>query len=243
LTVPGPEEASPKQDTFSAYSSQYCEAVQSSIDFIGRDVAFFTRAKIYHLRQLGDRSSKGLATSSVLDVGCGLGLTDEYLLPHVGELTGVDVSESMVEGAARRNPDAKYTTYDGQRLPFGDDRFDLVFAINVVHHVDPVGWDAFLSELLRVTAVDGMTVVIEHNPINPLTRRSVDLCEFDADAVLVGRRRLIKGLRSAGAESVGHRYIVFAPFGGDRTRRLERALGWCPAGAQHLAWGRKFRGP
>jgi SAM-dependent methyltransferase len=237
--MPGPEEAPPTQDTFSAYSGEYCDAVQSSIDFIGRDVAFFTRAKIFHLRQIGDQLSGGLAKSSVLDVGCGLGLTDEYLVPHVGELTGVDVSESMVKGATERNPAAIYRTYDGQRLPFGDDRFDLVFAINVVHHVDPGRWDLFLSELLRVTAPNGIAVVIEHNPINPLTRRSVKLCEFDRDAVLVGRRRLLNGLRSAGGRSVRHRYIVFAPFGGDRTRRLERALVWCPAGAQHLAWGRK----
>jgi SAM-dependent methyltransferase len=237
--MPGPEEAPHTQDAFSAYRGDYCEAVQSSIDFIGRDVAFFTRAKIYHLRQLGDRLPNGLANSSVLDVGCGLGLTDTYLEPHVGQLTGVDVSDSMVEGAAQRNPSVKYTTYDGHRLPFENDRFDLVFAINVVHHIDPVRWTAFLAELLRVTSTGGITVVIEHNPVNPLTRRSVSLCEFDTDAVLIGRRRLLSGLRSAGARSVRHRYIVFAPFGGDRVRRLERALVWCPAGAQHLAWARK----
>ena len=127
----------------------------------------------------------------------------------------------------------------GRRLPFPSASFDLAFAICVVHHVDPAAWDGFLGEMWRVTRAGGLAVVIEHNPANPLTRRSVNRCPFDEDAVLVGPRRLAQGLRRAGARSVRHRYILFAPFGGDRARMAEGLLGWLPAGAQHIVWAQR----
>jgi SAM-dependent methyltransferase len=229
----------PKPVLFDRYASGYRQSVESSIGFVGRDLEFFTRAKVYHLRRLARSLPRPLAVSSVLDVGCGCGLTDEMILPYVGDLTGVDVSSAMVGEAALRNPDAHYEAYDGLVLPFPSDSFDVVFAICVVHHVDPAGWDGLLAEMWRVTRAGGLSVVIEHNPANPLTRRSVDRCPFDEDAVLVGPRRLAQGLRRAGARSVRHRYILFAPFGGDRARMAEGLLGWLPAGAQHIVWAQR----
>lgn len=232
-----PDEAQDAAATFARFSENYSDTVQESIGFVGRDLAFFTRAKVYHLRKLGERLSRPLAESSVLDVGCGTGLTDEVLLPYVGSLVGVDVTAEMVDLAADRNPAASYSPYDGQRLPCDDKEFDLVFAINVVHHVAPAKWDDFLSELLRVTASGGLAVVIEHNPLNPLTRKSVRECPFDEDATLVGPRRIRRGFHRAGATRTGHKYILFAPLGGDRVRAVEEAFGWwCPLGAQHVSW-------
>ncbi len=229
----------PDPELFDQYASGYQQTVEDSIEFGRRDLEFFTRAKVYHLRRIARALPRPLARCSVLDIGCGSGLTDELIVPFVGELTGVDVSPAMVDEAAARNPEAQYEVYDGDVLPFATSSYDLVFAICVIHHVDPAAWDAFLSEMWRVTRAGGLAVVIEHNPANPMTRKSVKHCPFDEDAVLVGPRRLAGGLQRAGARSVRHRYILFAPFGGDRTRMAEGVLRWLPAGAQHIVWAQR----
>jgi SAM-dependent methyltransferase len=224
---------------FDRYAADYRRLVEESVGFAGRKLDFFTRAKVFHLRHLAHRLARPLATCSVLDVGCGVGLTGHYLRPHVGALSGVDVSPAMVAAASARNPDIDYQAYDGSTLPFGPSSFDLTFAICVLHHVEPADWDHFLAEMWRVTRPGGLAVIVEHNPLNPLTRRSVDQCPFDDDAVLVPVRRARQGLRRAGAPTTGRRYIMFCPIGGDRTRLAEGSLGWLPAGAQYLVWGQR----
>jgi SAM-dependent methyltransferase len=221
---------------FDDYASTYQDTVEGSLGLPGRDLAFFTRTKIYHLRDIARALPRALHLSRVLDVGCGAGLTDSLLERHVGELEGVDVSSEMVRKAGERNPSVAYQVYDGHRLPYDDQTFDLTFAICVVHHVDPASWDSFLAELWRVTRPRGIAVVVEHNPLNPLTRRSVNNCAFDEDAVLLRPSRVAKGFRRAGATRTHRRYIVFVPFEGGRIRVLERAFGWCPGGAQHVVW-------
>lgn len=230
--------------TFDHYASDYQSLLEDSVSFAGQGMPFFARAKVYELRRLGRQLGVPLAKSSVLDVGSGNGMTDELLLPHVGRLAGVDVSPEMVAYSAARNPAAHYSAYDGIVIPFEDGAFDLVFTINVFHHVNPARWDAFATELWRVTRPNGLCVVIEHNPINPLTRLSVARCPFDEEAVLLGPARVKRALRRAGAGPMRHRYILFAPFGGGALRRAERPLGWCPLGAQYVVWagGRHRRG-
>jgi SAM-dependent methyltransferase len=224
---------------FDRYASDYRQLVEESVGFAGRKLDFFTRAKVFHLRQLARRLPRPLGECAVLDVGCGVGLTDYYLRPHVGAMSGVDVSPAMVTAATTRNPDIDYQAYNGSKLPFGSSTFDLTFAICVMHHVEPEQWDDFLAEMWRVTKPGGLAAIIEHNPLNPLTRRSVDQCPFDDDAVLVPVRRARQGLRRAGAATTGRRYIMFCPLGGDRTRLAESSLGWFPAGAQYMAWGQR----
>ena len=80
--------------------------------------------------------------------------------------------------------------------------------------------------------------VVEHNPLNPATRRVVANCEFDEDAVLLSRRRVAGLARRARLSAIRARDILFLPFGGDRVARLERAFGRVPLGAQHCVTGR-----
>jgi SAM-dependent methyltransferase len=224
--------------TFDAYASQYSATVNTSVKFAGRDVEFYARSKAAHLLRLGRRLGP-VDELDVLDVGCGTGLTDRHLLPHVNRLTGVDVSSEMVDQARRKNPTASYLTYDGRRLPFGDAEFDLVFAACVVHHVDPAGWINFVSELWRVTAPGGAATVIEHNPLNPLTRRSVRACPFDEDAVLARRRRVCQLFRSVQVDDLRWRFVTFLPVDNAVARSAERVLGWLPLGAQYMVTARK----
>jgi ubiquinone/menaquinone biosynthesis C-methylase UbiE len=96
----------------------------------------------------------------VLDVGCGTG----HLLAALrdrGEglsLTGVDVSDGMLAGAAERlGEHAVLRRAPAERLPFGDGAFDAVVTASSLHY-----WRApqrGLAEIARVLAVGGVLVV------------------------------------------------------------------------------------
>ena len=110
-----------------------------------------------------------------------------------------------------------------------------MFAICVVHHVPTGQRTRFAQELQRVVRPGGVVAIFEHNPVNPLTRVAVSRCEFDADAVLLGRRRVASLLRDAGLRIVERRYLLFFPFERRWTRPAERGLAQLPLGAQHYA--------
>ncbi len=222
---------------FDAYKTTYRDEVQRSIAFAGTDLDAFTRGKTEALLRLVRERLGDPAAVRALDVGCGSGETDLHLAPELGELYGVDVSPEIVETARSRNPGVGYSVYDGERLPYDDDAFDLAFAICVVHHVPPPRWQPFVLELARVVRPGGLVTVIEHNPFNPLTRLAVARCAFDDDAVLLRASTARRLLAGAGVEPLPTRYILFDPFQQPRLRPVEHGLRRLPLGAQYIAAG------
>jgi SAM-dependent methyltransferase len=173
----------------------------------------------------------------VLDVGCGIGGTDSYLLPYVRRLVGVDVSRAILDKAAAANPGAAYEVCDGETLPFDDGSFDFSFSICVVHHIPPPNRPRFVRELVRVTRRGGVVAIAEHNPFNPLTRLVVMRCVFDDDAVLLRMREAAMLLEAANARVVDRRYIAFVPLRGTAFRKIERSFRRIMLGAQYIITG------
>lgn len=223
---------------FDRYGNTYTDEIERAVGPIG-DPELFTEVKAQVLLDLA-RSLLGPPSElSFLDVGCGQGLTDAFLTERVGSMTGVDVSPPMVARAREANPAARYEVYDGKRLPFGDGSFGLAFAICVLHHIDPSARPAFAAELARVTRPGGLVVVIEHNPVNPLTRLVVSRCEFDKGVKLLGVRETKRLLAGVAAPPVESRYILFFPWHAEVCRRAERSLAFLPLGAQYVVAGRR----
>jgi SAM-dependent methyltransferase len=223
---------------FDSWKDTYQQEVQKVIGFAGTSVDYCTEVKALTLLDVCRRHLGDPGKLEALDLGCGVGLTDSFLAGDFGELWGIDVSAECVESAARRNPGVHYQAYQGETLPFPDGRFDVVFAICVMHHVEPRSWRSFLDEMRRVTRPNGLNVVFEHNPINPLTRLAVYRCPFDADAVLLSQRRTARLFAESGLEVIDSRYILFFPFRSSLLQRIERTLGWLPLGGQYFVAGR-----
>jgi SAM-dependent methyltransferase len=223
---------------FDSYHDTYREEVERSISFVGPGLDFFTEAKARELLDLISRRLGAPGEMRALDVGCGTGETDAYLAPHLAELEGVDVSDRVLETARRRNPTVGYTAYDGERLPFEAGRFDLSFAICVLHHVPSAQWERFLREMARVVRPGGLVAIVEHNPYNPLTRLAVHRCEFDDEAELMARGQASAVAKRAGIDVTDARYILFFPWPGEAWNRLGKRLAGIPMGAQYLVAGR-----
>jgi SAM-dependent methyltransferase len=168
------------------------------------------------------------------DVGCGVGLTDSMIIDRVAAVSGFDESAESVAVAAETNPSATYFHADGPELPAEADSFDVAFAINVIHHVDPSDRPEFVAELRRIVRPGGLVIVFEHNPFNPLTRLSVLRCEFDKGVELLSRRNLRRLVGEAGLTPVAARYVIFSTSAAPSVLAAERRIGWLPLGAQHV---------
>lgn len=221
--------------TFDAYDRSYREVVQSSIAFSGLKHDFFLQAKAHVIADLVEERLGGAGSVVALDVGCGVGALHPMLAGTVRELHGTDVSAPCIAQAQRANPWAIYRPYCGTRLPYPDHFFDLVTTICVVHHVPPAAWDAFARELRRVTRPGGCVAIIEHNPLNPLTRLAVSRCEFDRDAVLLTAGTARALMSKAGMKQAESRFFLLAPSLAEPVRKVEKLLSRVPLGAQYAA--------
>ena len=225
---------SPNGAQFDAYAGSYDEAVNQSLAFLGVKVDYFTQVKAAYLLDFLREHFGAAEALSVLDVGCGVGNYHQIIRGAVGALAGCDLSRSCLDTAGQRNPGVDYRHYNGGRLPFDDNTFDAATTICVMHHVPPDQWPAFAAEMKRVLRPGGLAVVFEHNPLNPLTRRVVNNCEFDADAVLLRQGRTRELFAGAGFSRIDGRSILSIPSFGPLTRKLDRALGRAALGAQYF---------
>lgn len=90
----------------------------------------------------------------VLDVGFGLGYGLIILSISAREVSGIDVDEKSYtychSTMVGKNPKLKFIgLYNGEKLPFDDDFFDVLTCIDVIEHVDK--YDALIEEMLRVS--------------------------------------------------------------------------------------------
>ncbi len=92
--------------------------------------------------------------SKILDVGCGTGANLE-MLKQFGESEGVDVSDDALEFCKKKG--LKVHKGLAEELPFEDESFDVVTALDVVEHLDDDV--AGLKEMHRVLKKGGKTLI------------------------------------------------------------------------------------
>ena len=93
--------------------------------------------------------------SLILDVGCGTG-GSSLVLSEFGRAVGIDAKHSSFAISMDR-PYAHRVVGSGEVLPFGDDKFDVVAALDVLEHLDDDV--AAATEIRRVIKPGGTAVI------------------------------------------------------------------------------------
>lgn len=98
----------------------------------------------------------------LLEIGCGMG-TDLLQFARGGaRVTGADLTPRSVEISQARfrlyNMSASFVITDGERLPFADESFDVVYSNGVLHHTP--GTDVAIKEAHRVLRPGGTAKVM-----------------------------------------------------------------------------------
>lgn len=116
-------------------------------------------------RSLGELLQKA-APASVLDVGCGEGVMTRAWAERMpaARVVGVDLEQRELEDhwAARRPPNLEFLAGDAGRLPFADDEFELVAAVEALEHVEAPA--RTLCEMARV-ADTHLLVSVPREPV------------------------------------------------------------------------------
>lgn len=141
-----------------------------TIGVLHERLVFHRRTQVL-ARELADAMPAG--TSTVLDVGCGDGTIDvllQRLRPELA-ITGVDV-------LVRPKNDIPVRVFDGKRLPFPDQSFDVVMFVDVLHHTDDPA--ILLREAKRVARV--AVVLKDHAQDAPLAHPTLRFMDWVGNA-------------------------------------------------------------
>lgn len=113
----------------------------------------------------------------ILDLGCGPG----ELLTHIPEAvryTGVDINPQYIARARERHgARATFHVGDASRLALLDDRFDLVLAIAVLHHLDDEQSERLIRDAGTLLKPSGRFVALDAvytERQNPIARAIID---------------------------------------------------------------------
>lgn len=164
----------------------------------------------------------GATAVPTLDVGCGAGILVTKLAHRGFDATGVDLVPEMIStarGVAEKRPElaerVHFEVADIGKLPFEDDRFEVVTALGVIEYLDDP--PAALGELRRVLRPGGLLVFSVPNAASPLRRFGRQLTGLlrrgrDARLLRVLKYRLLLRQPDVGAnfqEAGGYRHQAY----------------------------------
>jgi ubiquinone/menaquinone biosynthesis C-methylase UbiE len=221
---------------FDKFAEEYKSLHSNNIASSGESPEYFAEYKMKDLQRIVEAVPTVPVNGFFLDFGAGVGASVPFFRKHLpsAHLTCVDVSKNSLEIAASSfGNTAEYVTFDGTCLPFADNSFDAAYACCVFHHISPEMHIHHLQELRRVLKINGVMVIYEHNPFNPLTVRAVNTCPFDENAILIKAAAMKARLELAGFGSAEISYRVFFPRFLSSIRWMEDWLKWLPVGAQY----------
>jgi SAM-dependent methyltransferase len=124
---------------------------------------------------------------AVLDIGCGIGRIERALAPHVGTITGIDLSPAMVAEARRRCRDfanAEFACVDGRDLAaVAGRRFGLVLAVDAFPYLvaaDPAIAARHVADAAGLMGPGGALAILNYSYRGDLARDRADIAELAA---------------------------------------------------------------
>lgn len=223
---------------FDQFGSDYRQRLEKSIGVLGSvDSALLSKIQVLkRIARGGDDSGQ----QPVVDFGCGAGLLTRLLHETWPDAFGVDISLASMQQIEPKS--GRFVQFDGHHLPLADQTVGLVVASCVFHHILPAERFVIIEEICRTLKTDGRLVVIEHNPLNPVTRYVVNRCEFDENAELMTLGATQRLLEKAGLEPDMHGYFYAVPPLRPGLSRIDHGLRRLPLGAQYYCAYRKPAG-
>jgi demethylmenaquinone methyltransferase/2-methoxy-6-polyprenyl-1,4-benzoquinol methylase len=107
--------------------------------------------------------------TKILDLCCGSGQATQVLLQYSPQVTGLDASPLSLARARQNVPQANYIEGWAEKMPFGNQEFDLVHSSAAMHEMMPGQREEIFREVYRVLKPGGIFAMVDfHRPTNPL---------------------------------------------------------------------------
>lgn len=223
-----------KSVDFDKFTDSYNQLLSESTNFFAPNENYFARYKIDIVKRHYRYTAR-----QVLEYGCGIGRNISFLKSAFSGavIHGSDISEVSLDVARKLNPDIYF--FNENNFDKQDFEYDLIFVAGVFHHIPPEDRDLAISGLRRRMRKGGEMFIFEHNPFNPVTRRIVDRCPYDDDAILLRPMELKSRLCNSGLEVIDQSYCLFIPPKLKLMLSLENYLRWFPLGGQYWIHARR----
>ena len=146
-------------------------------------------SRIKALYKFIDSQVAGKNYQSAIDIGCGEGLTTEWLLRHVPNVVGVDISEERI-AVAKANGKANYLQMDYSSDAVRQvlhEPFDLVTVFDCLEHIIPERRKTFLENIERSFSCEVLVSIPEPNNLKHLRETRPEILQvvdepiFDED--------------------------------------------------------------
>lgn len=126
----------------------------------GRTAEMYAKSRNIYPREFWETLHSlgvGMSEQEILDIGTGTGILPMNMKRYGGKYTGVDLSAEMIGQAEAMIPDVNFICADAHRLPFGDESFHVITALQCWVYFDK---RVLLPELRRVLMKNGNLYVM-----------------------------------------------------------------------------------
>lgn len=100
-----------------------------------------------------------LENKKILDIGCAKGRFVKRVVEKGALVTGVDLSEQLINEARKNVPHAQFLVGSATKLPFNDELFDCIYSIETFEHIPDT--EKGVREACRVLKKGGKIIVID----------------------------------------------------------------------------------
>jgi len=98
--------------------------------------------------------------SHVLDVGCGAGIpTAKFLMKKGIRVTGIDLSDTMLNMARENVPDAKFIKMDINEIKFDKNMFDGIISVYTLFHIPRQKHFSIFKKLFEILKPGGILLI------------------------------------------------------------------------------------
>ena len=214
---------------FDEYSDEYLKLMEEQHSKYG-DISYYSEHKAKITKKI---ANKNINIKTILEFGCGVGRNLPFLQQEFkdAKIYGSDISKESLEIAKQNNPNITFI-HDEEMKQYIN-KFDLIFIAGVYHHIAPDLRKSVTEKIVTLLNQNGKLICFEHNPYNPLTRKMVNTCEFDKDAVLLTIDEIKHLFVKAGLHSLESAYTLFVPPKLKQFNFIEPFFKWLPLGGQH----------
>ncbi|MCX6166291.1 MAG: class I SAM-dependent methyltransferase [Ignavibacteriae bacterium] len=195
---------------FDEHAETYEKVLDKDLEFFGEESSYFAEYKINVVK-----NTIGLKDNlNILEYGCGIGMNIKFFSKHFpdSKISGCDISAKSLEVAMKRNDKSvNFFLINEENISKFLGTFDLIFVSCVFHHIQPPLRESSMQNIFNLLKTNGSFYFFEHNPYNPVTRRIVNTCVWDADAILLRPKESLNLINNAGFKIEEKRYTLFFP--------------------------------
>jgi SAM-dependent methyltransferase len=225
-----------KKVNFDKFVNIYDKLLEEKTKFFSEH-NYFAKIKV-HLA-LRNLELSGFKRINILEFGCGTGRNIKYLKKYFANYNATievcDISKKSLKYVRNLHPKIRYFSCKEPNYYFDYlEKYDIIFIAGVYHLININDRLSATINILRMLKKNGQVIIFEHNPLNFITRKIVNSCEYDDDAILLRPSELINYYKKLDLILLKKRYYLLIPPKLFFLRFLEYFFSSIPLGGQYF---------